>query len=182
MPERALPPSDEVLFLEFQRGSRDAFGELYRRYRGPMQGFFRRRLSSAARAEELAQDIFLAVIHGKERYEPRASVRTYLFAIAMNLLRSERRRAGRESGAELPEKVVAPSPETGCWVRAALSSLDLADREIVMLREYEQLTYEEIGALLHVPLNTVRSRLFRARQELKRLLETPLPVNRAREA
>jgi RNA polymerase sigma-70 factor (ECF subfamily) len=57
------------------------------------------------------------------------------------------------------------------WVREALCKLDLHDREVVMLREYEQLSYAEIAQLLNIPLNTVRSRLFRARVALKRYLE-----------
>ena len=75
--------SDEVLILEFQRGSRAAFEELYARYCGPLYGFFRRRLESSQRAEDLAQETFLAVIRGASRYEPSALVRTYLYGIAL---------------------------------------------------------------------------------------------------
>jgi RNA polymerase sigma-70 factor (ECF subfamily) len=53
------------------------------------------------------------------------------------------------------------------WVRQALAALDDIDREVLMLREYEQLRYEEIASLLGIPVNTVRSRLFRARMALK---------------
>jgi DNA-directed RNA polymerase specialized sigma24 family protein len=62
--------NDEALMLEFQCGSREAFDELYARYRQPLYGFFRRRLDSDMRAEDLAQDAFMAVIRGSERYEP----------------------------------------------------------------------------------------------------------------
>ena len=61
--------------LEFQRGSREAFEELFARYREPLYGFFRRRLASKDRAEDLAQETFLAVIRAVVRYEPRAMVR-----------------------------------------------------------------------------------------------------------
>ena len=71
--------SDESLMLDFQRGSREAFEELFARYRGPLYGFFRRRLDSGERAEDLAQETFLVVIRGTSRYEPRALVRTYLY-------------------------------------------------------------------------------------------------------
>ncbi|MGH9794796.1 MAG: sigma factor-like helix-turn-helix DNA-binding protein [Candidatus Acidiferrales bacterium] len=91
--------SDEKLMLAHQQGAADASPELFARYRQPVYGFFRRRLDHAARAEELAQEVFLAV-----------------------------------------------------------------------LREYEQLRYEEIAAVLVVPVGTVRSRLFRARMALKELL------------
>lgn len=161
--------SDEVLMLEFQRGSRTAFEELYSRYSGPLYGFFRRRLDSPQRAEELAQETFLVVIRGASRYEPRALVRTYLYGIALKLLSAERRKQYRDAAAGDPpaEPSTPGTQESGLWVREAIAKLEASEREILMLREYEQLSYAEIGELLRLPLNTVRSRLFRARIALK---------------
>jgi RNA polymerase sigma-70 factor (ECF subfamily) len=169
--------SDEVLMLEFQQGSRPAFEELYSRYSGPLYGFFRRRLESPQRAEDLAQETFLAVIRGAQRYEPRALVRTYLYGIALKLLASERRKSRGDAalGNSAAEPEVPNTQESGLWVREAVAKLDAGDREILMLREYEQLSYAEIAELLRVPVNTVRSRLFRARLALRELLHpTPL--------
>ena len=163
--------SDEALMLEFQRGSRDAFTALFDRYRERIYGFFRRRLNHAARAEELAQEAFVAVIRAAERWEPRAAFRTWLYGIAMNLLAAERRRAGREEPD--PPETAAPSggdAAVALAVRQAIARLDTDQREVLLLREYEQLSYEEIAALLFVPVNTVRSRLFRARMALKEML------------
>jgi RNA polymerase sigma-70 factor, ECF subfamily len=165
--------SDEVLMLEYQGGSRAAFEELYTRYSGPLYGFFRRRLDRPQRAEELAQETFLAVIRGASRYEPRALVRTYLYGIALKLLFAERRRQLREgpptdSAVELS---ASGSQETSLWVRQAVARLAASEREILMLREYEQLSYAEIAQLLRLPVNTVRSRLFRARMALKEQLD-----------
>jgi RNA polymerase sigma-70 factor (ECF subfamily) len=56
------------------------------------------------------------------------------------------------------------------WLRRAVEQLDGAHREVLLLREYEQLSYDEIASLLRIPVNTVRSRLFRARMELRALL------------
>jgi RNA polymerase sigma-70 factor (ECF subfamily) len=162
--------SDEALMLEIRRGSREAFEELFARYRDPLYGFFRRRLASTARAEELTQDTFLAVLRATVRYEPRSAVRSYLFGIAWNLVCSERRRAGRDAG-QPAEMAVDGSAEASLWVREALGKLEESEREILMLREYEQLSYDEIAALLRVPVNTVRSRLFRARMAMRALLE-----------
>jgi RNA polymerase sigma-70 factor (ECF subfamily) len=158
--------------LEFQQGSRVAFEELFARYRSPLFGFFRRRLTSRERADDLTQETFLAVIRATSRYEPRAMVRTYLYGIALRLVAAERRRQSREAGTETArEREARQEPDAALWVRQALERLDPAEREILMLREYEQLSYEEIAELLRVPVNTVRSRLFRSRKALKSYLE-----------
>jgi RNA polymerase sigma factor (sigma-70 family) len=165
--------SDEALMIEFQGGSREAFEELFARYRGPLYGFFRRRLNGDQRAEDLMQETFLAVIRASARYEPRALVRTYLYGIAMNLLAAERRRQFRDGprGEGSAEPATNDAPEAVLWIREALARLDEAEREILMLREYEQLSYAEIAELMKAPVNTVRSRLFRARMALKECLE-----------
>lgn len=159
--------------LACQQGSTEAFEELFQRYRQAIWAYFRRRLPDAGRAEELAQEVFVAVLQGAERYQPRALFRTYVYGIAFNLLSAERRRWRRRAEEPMDEvRVMATphDPDTGLWVRRALQQLEESDREIVMLREYEQLSYAEIADLLQLPLNTVRSRLFRARLELRRLL------------
>src|SRR5258707_5378333 len=83
--------SDEALMLEFQRGSREAFEELFARYRGPLYGFFRRRFESQERAEDLAQETFLSVIPATARYEPRALGRSYLYGLAFKLVAAQPR-------------------------------------------------------------------------------------------
>jgi RNA polymerase sigma-70 factor, ECF subfamily len=165
--------SDEALMIEFQRGSREAFDELFARYREPLYGFFRRRLATKDQAEDLAQETFLAVIRAAVRYEPRAMVKTYLYGIALKLLAAERRKlSGNEPQIDDDHEPAEDSPsDNALWVRQALEKLDSSEREILMLREYEQLNYVEIGELLRLPVNTVRSRLFRARMELKSFLE-----------
>lgn len=164
--------SDDQLMLEFQRGSREAFRELFERYRDPLYGFFRRRLENPARAEELTQDCFLALLRNVERYEPRAGFRSYLYGIAIHIVSAERRKAGREVQQATDFDCVTnePAPDSGLWVRQALEQLDATEREILMLREYEQLSYAEIAGILRLPVNTVRSRLFRARMALKEKL------------
>ncbi len=168
--------SDEKLMLEFSHGSAQAFGELFRRYRDPIYGFFRRRLTDPARAEELAQETFLALLRGANRYEPRALFRTYLYAIALKMVRAERRKVGFRAAffghlADPPDARAADATEAALWVRRAVAKLDAIDREVLLLREYEQLSYAEIADLLRVPVNTVRSRLFRARLALRDLLQ-----------
>jgi RNA polymerase sigma-70 factor (ECF subfamily) len=165
--------SDEALMREFQGGSRAAFEELFARYREPLYGFFRRRLNGSERAEDLTQETFLAVLHATKRYEPRALVRTYLYGIALKLLAAERRKRLRDGPGldEAPEPSSIGSPESALWIQQALAKLEDGEREILMLREYEQLSYAEIADLLHLPINTVRSRLFRARMAMKHHLD-----------
>lgn len=164
--------SDDQLMIEFQQGSREAFRELFERYRDPLYGFFRRRLENPARAEELAQDCFLAVLRNAERYEPRAGFRSYLYRIAIRIASAERRKSGREvqQTTDFDRAANNTAPDAALWVRQALEQLDITEREILMLREYEQLSYTEIAGILRLPVNTVRSRLFRARMALKEKL------------
>jgi RNA polymerase sigma-70 factor, ECF subfamily len=164
--------TDERLMLVFRLGNSEAFTELFRRYSNPVYGFFRRRLENAARAEELAQETFVAVLRGIERYEPRATFRTYLYGIAMKILMAERRKSARRdsSSAGSVDPPADSGMEAAIWVQRAIAQLDAEHRDVLLLREYEQLTYEEIAALLRLPVNTVRSRLFRARTALKAFL------------
>lgn len=174
-------PSDERLMLDFSKGAAEAFAELFRRYKQPLFGFFRRRLADASQAEELTQEAFLAIVRGASRYHPRALFRTYLYAIAFRILRAHRRKQvfratflgqwkeGQDRGGK-------EATEVALMLRQALRKLDRTDREILMLREFEELSYAEISELLNLPLNTVRSRLFRARVALKELLDEPAPV------
>ena len=156
--------------LAFQRGSREAFDELFARYRQPLYGYFRRRLASRERAEDLTQETFLAVLRATERYEPRALFRTYLFGIAIKLLAAERRKSVCAPKYRATA-VCDPAADEALWVRQALQRLEPIEREILMLREYEQLSYSEIAELMRLPLNTVRTRLFRSRAALKGYLE-----------
>jgi RNA polymerase sigma-70 factor (ECF subfamily) len=179
---RPNPASDEKLMLAFVQGFPEALNELYRRYQQPIHGFFRRRIADSSRAEELTQETFLALLGAANRYEPLALFRTYLYAIALKILRAYRRKAifraaflGRsETISDLGRQ---DATETGLWIRRAIGQLEPTDREILLLREFEQLSYAEIADLLHLPINTVRSRLFRARIALRELLKpSPSPA------
>jgi RNA polymerase sigma-70 factor, ECF subfamily len=169
--------SDEDLMDEMRRGSRTAFETLFGRYREAIWAFFRRRTADAGRAEELAQDTFVAVLEGAARYERRGLFKSFLFGIAYNVLFADGRKAAHRVTEELdtdPAGAFA-DPDPGIWVRDAMARLDEDDREVLMLREYEQLSYQEIADVRGAPLNTVRSQLFRARLALKAALETRTP-------
>src|SRR6266436_3637175 len=166
--------SDEALMLEFQGGSRAAFEELFARYRKPLFGFFGRRLNNPERAEDLVQETFLAVIRAASRYEPRALVRTYLCGIALKLLAAERRKflTSTTSGQSAPEPKTDGTPDCVLWVRQALEKLDGTEREHLIHRVYEQQAFHYFDELWRIPVNMVRSKLFRSRPALKNYLES----------
>jgi RNA polymerase sigma-70 factor (ECF subfamily) len=111
--------TDEDLMLRYRDGSPDAFEELFGRYRQAIWAFFRRRLADKGRAEDLAQETFLAVMKAASRYEPRASFRAYLYGIAFNLLSAERRKAHTRDAAPfggMSVGVAVPGdPEATLW-------------------------------------------------------------------
>jgi RNA polymerase sigma-70 factor, ECF subfamily len=180
-PERTMTESDEQLMVAFSRGSVDAFDELFVRYKQPLFGFFRRRVMDSAQAEELTQEAFLAVIRSAPRCHSGALFRTYLYAIGLKILRAYRRKAVfRAMFMGIREEHREPASEdhldAELSLRQAVGRLKPADREVLMLREFEELNYGEIAELLHLPINTVRSRLFRARMALRDLLTAEAPA------
>lgn len=177
-PSDEHPRSDEELMVAFSRGHTDAFSALFARYKQPVFGFFRRRVADPAQAEELTQETFLAILRASERYQPSALFRKYLYAVGFKILRAYRSKTAFRAtflGKQTPdhEPAIEDAIEARTLMRDAVGKLDSLDREILLLREFEQLSYAEIADLLSLPLNTVRSRLFRARQALHDLLAAP---------
>lgn len=174
-------PPDEELMLSFKNGDPLAFRELFDRYKNSIYGYVRRRVNDPGRAEEITQDVFLALVQRRNGYHVSASFRTYLYRIALNRIASEYRK--KKESDPLPEEVPAAGggdPAVVQQVRDALAQLEPEQREIVLLREYQGLSYEEIAAVLSVPVGTVRSRLFRAKMALRELLAPgPAPDSRA---
>jgi RNA polymerase sigma-70 factor (ECF subfamily) len=178
--------TDEQLMVAFARGQVDAFNELFARHKQPLFGFFRRRLDNTPLAEELTQETFLAVLRGTARYEATALFRTWLYSIGFRILQAHRRKAAFRSmfTAAAPPHREPAGPDhldKDVLLRHSVAKLDRIDREVLLLREFEQLSYAEIATLLRVPVNTVRSRLFRARQQLRNLLSEPASISPAPE-
>jgi RNA polymerase sigma factor (sigma-70 family) len=112
---------------EIRQGRRAAFETLFDRYREPIWAFFRRRTPDEGRAEELAQDTFVAVLEGAARYERRGTFRSYLFGIAYNVLLADRRKAVHRATDRLDVEPPArdfADPDPGIWVRDALGGED----------------------------------------------------------
>ncbi len=165
------------------------FEEVYRRFKRPVWRLARRLTEGEEEALDATQEIFLRVWRGLDGWRGEATLSTWVFQIAWNYLRSLRRRRaqrGREVSLDpvdgAPETVTVPDPAPDPERRAgaaqllgriegALGLLSEQHRTVIWLRDAEGLTYEEIAAVLDVPLGTVRSRLARARDALRRAVE-----------
>lgn len=163
---------DEQLIAAAARGDRDAFAALYRRRRPDVYRFALHMTGSPAAAEDIAQDVFMAVITHTTRYEPgRAAVVPWLLGIARNHARRwlSRRRydplsagADAAAGGDDPSRPLLRSQETA-MVRRALCGLPVPYREAVVLCDLQELSYEDAAAAAGCAVGTVRSRLHRGR-------------------
>jgi RNA polymerase sigma-70 factor (ECF subfamily) len=156
--------------LDFKGGDGRAFEQLFRRYQDAIYGYVRRRVNDPGRAEEITQDVFLALVQHRNGYEVTASFRTYLYRIALNRVSSEYRKKKESDPLPAEAEGAGEDPAVVRQVREALERLESDQREIVLLREYQGLSYEEIARVLGVPVGTVRSRLFRAKLALREIL------------
>jgi RNA polymerase sigma-70 factor (ECF subfamily) len=161
-----LEASDQMLLEQMAAGSEPAFTTLYRRHQGRVYRFAYGMCGSAALAEDVTQEVFLALLHRPREYHARRGpLEAYLVGIARNqtlrALKKER------AFAPLPEleiaDVEAGSREMVEAVRKAVLSLPADYREVVVLCELEGLEYAEAAVALGCPIGTVRSRLHRAR-------------------
>lgn len=190
-----MPSSDRELMLRFQQGEDAAFDEIVLRFQGPVVSFAYRAIGDRARAEDLAQEAFIRVYRARDRYQPTASFTTWLFTIVnrlcMNEVRSRRREARairepfRHLGASADESSVPgfagrvqdpphdalERAERATLVREAILSLPPNQRQAVLLRRYEDLSYEEIARSIGVSVKAVKSLLVRARENLRKALE-----------
>ena len=174
---------DAALMARVQHGDRQAFGDLVGRYESAVVNYLTRLTRDRGRAEELAQEAFLRLYERASRYQERGQLLPYVLRIATNLLRSEERRSRRwrtlsQLVGASPGAAPEPSPqrqllsgEATRVVEAALSALPLRYRAPLVLREIEGMSYREIAMALDCREGTVKSRINRARERLKTLLE-----------
>jgi len=167
------------------RGDTTAFEELIERHQGLVTGTVARMLGSNSDVEDIAQQVFIRVWKSARRYVPRAKFTTWLLKITRNLVFNELRRSKRrghvplqsEPGAEdhHPLKDEAnPAPDASLLeaelqreIEEAIVQLPDSQRMALVLRRYEQLSYEQIAEVLDLSVPAVKSVLFRARTELR---------------
>lgn len=177
---------DRELAERHRWGDTDAFDEVYQRFAAMVYGLAYRLAGRADRAEDLSQEVFIRVFRHLGRFDGRSSLKTWIYRVAINHCRS---RLGRrtwpkqslieddlEQGVQLVDPRRGPESRTladdaGRRIAEALTDVKPVFREAVVLRDLEGLTYDEIAEVLGVRIGTVRSRIARGRERLRKVLE-----------
>jgi len=192
-------PRNEALVARLRAGEDSAFEELVRTYTARLLAVARRILGSPEEAKDVVQETFLAAFQSLDRFRGEANLGTWLSRIAVNQclmkLRSRRRRPEqsiedllptflpdghqvRESALwEVSMDTVVERNEIHLLVRRAIDRLPASYRTVLLLRDIEELSTEEVAGMLGVTSNTIKVRLHRARQALRTLLEPTFRPN-----
>ena len=177
-------PSDESLMSLFQQGNEPAYALLVQRYKDELTNFCRRFLGDRDEADDVVQETFVRVWRSRGSYTPAARFSTWIYTIASNLAKTRLRRwslrrfvrLGEPHGDgqmfDLPDESAGPDGAADDTLREeriqqALKSLPVKYREVVVLRDIQQPSYEEIVAITGTAMGTVKSRINRARTSLR---------------
>jgi RNA polymerase sigma-70 factor (ECF subfamily) len=197
MPSGLPELRDEDLIVRVQQGQRKAFDELVQRYKGRIFSFVLRMVHDPDAAEELTQETLIRVYVHADKYREIARFSTWVFTIATNLVRNRMRKQSRRprlltldpspEDDDLPLDPADPKgdpslrvegDELGRLIDAAASRIPEKYRIPFLLREVNELTYEEIQQVTGLKLGTVRSRINRARNRFRQLIK-PMLKNEA---
>ena len=180
--------TDEELIARFQEGDEQAYVELVNRFRNRLMSFIYRYVNDMEQAEDIVQDALIKLYTHKHYYKNIAKFSTWIYTIAANLAKTElRKRKTRkvtylsqmgpeERDYELPAvepdtDELAQSEYIENKIQAAIQKLPLHFRTVTILRDIQELSYEEISKIVDVPLGTVKSRINRARIQLQKELK-----------
>jgi RNA polymerase sigma-70 factor (ECF subfamily) len=171
---------DSQLVRRIHSGDEAAFDELMRRYKRPVVNFVFRMLGNAEDADDIAQEVFVRVYQNLDTYQPDTKFSTWLFALARNAAIDRLRWRARhpaesmESVPEIPtssgtaEEVSAR--EIGGQIAAAVNKLPEDQRTALVLSEYQGMSCAEVAGVMRCSEKSVESRLYRAKQTLRRAL------------
>ena len=168
---------DEDLMLQVRDGAGEMLAVLFDRYQTPLFNFYSKLTGDRALSEDLVQEVFLRILKYRQSYRPGTPFRAWVYQIARNARIDHFRKFSREKAFEpemLPPVFPADSAQEHQEVellQLALQQLPEEKREILLLCRFQELKYEEIAALLGCELNTVRSRIHRALQDLRKAFQ-----------
>jgi RNA polymerase sigma-70 factor (ECF subfamily) len=169
---------DALLIEDCLRGDRAALEVLLRRYEGPVYNAVFRMLRDPDDARDVTQTVYLKVVENLSSYDSSFKFYSWLYRIAINESLNWLKRSGRRS-AHVDADVAddRPGPESAAHqleindhVQAGLDELPAGDRAVIVLKYFLDCSYEDIGGVLDIPVKTVKSRLFSARQRLRGVL------------
>jgi RNA polymerase sigma-70 factor (ECF subfamily) len=177
---------DRELIAAVLKGDQESFGELVGRYQGRLVNYLFRLLRDPEEAHDLAQEVFFKIYQALDRFDPQYKFSTWLFRVARNaaidrirkrrihFVSMDRRRDddGPEGTWEPPSEGRGPyanlrNVERSEAIQRAIDALPWEYRQLIVLRHYGELTYDEIATSQEMPLGTVKNKLFRARQMLQ---------------
>jgi RNA polymerase sigma-70 factor (ECF subfamily) len=182
LPQPTDERADDELMRLATAGERDAYATLVRRHQGRVRAYCTRWCSSSVVGDDLAQECFVEVWQRRASYVPRGKFKAYLFHVAANRCKNQRRAEGRRlaiadaavtagSGSDgVPSSDRFALRERHERVQVGLAKLPELQREAVLLRYSAELDYAEMAGLLSAPEATVRSRVFSGLTKLRRLL------------
>lgn len=191
-PQPDVAKSDEELIAEFQQGVQQAFTHIVGRYKDQLMNYAVRYLGDRDEADDVVQETFIRVFRNPRAYRPLAKFSTWIYTIATNLARTQLRRRsrhftfsigrGKEGEAHtepaartaLPDRI-ADSGLLHRRIEEALAAIPEEFREVVVLCDIQELTYEEVSVIAGVNIGTVKSRLHRGRTRLQELLRDVAP-------
>lgn len=180
--------TDEELILKFQAGEMTAYNELVKRYKDPLFNFIFRFLSDTQLCEDVLQETFLRLYKNKNYYKEIAKFSTWIYTIAANLAKTELRRKKRRTifsinnftedkkdyelidNALQPDEIVI-NENLSSHIQDAIEKLPDVFKEVIILRDLQNLDYDEISEILDTPLGTVKSRINRGRAKLAEMLD-----------
>lgn len=185
-----LTTSDEMLFYRVQQDDVRAFEVIVGRYRTRLYNCVYRMVHNTECAEDLVQETFLRVYRNRHNYKAISNLSTWIYTIALNLARSELRKRKRRhffslnasphenssrEGIDLPDMNAGPGDhleqnELGRAIQRAIDQLPEKYKSVIVLRDIEEMSYEQIGEILRCPTGTVKSRVNRGRLRLQEML------------
>lgn len=177
---RPCRAQDELLLASFIEGDETMFAELARRYEQPLYAYICRFTGSPSDAPDLFQETFIHVFRNASGFRGASSFKTWLWAITTNLCRTHRRKSLKHTSAPLKSDPIDPRAsgeedcverkEVGGRIADAVAKLPAEQKEVFLLRVYDDMSYREVADVLNRPLGTVKSQMRLALIKLRGLL------------